>query len=100
MAAIFACENPRRVTKLILLAPALTFPDFEPYLHHRIEIPVAVYHGKKDDVMPAAPTYEVARKIFGNLAFNAVDDDHILRKTFECIDWDNLLEVKPAPGRV
>ena len=99
MAAIFALENPNRVKKLILLAPALTFRDFEPYLHHRIEIPVAVYHGKKDDVVPAAPTYEVARKIFGNLAFNAVDEDHMLRKTFECIDWDNLLETKPAPGR-
>jgi pimeloyl-ACP methyl ester carboxylesterase len=99
MAAIFAMENPNRVKKLILLAPALTFPDFEPYLHHRIEIPVTVYHGKKDDVVPTAPTYEVARKIFGNLAFNAVDDDHMLSKTFKGIDWDDLLETKPAPGR-
>ena len=100
MAAIFALENPNRVKKLILLAPALTFPDFEPYLHHRIEIPVTVYHGKKDDVVPAAPTYAVAREIFGNLAFNAVDDDHMLSKTFKSIDWDDLLETKPAPARV
>jgi pimeloyl-ACP methyl ester carboxylesterase len=100
MATIFALENPNRVKKLILLAPALTFPDFEPYLHHRIEMPVTVYHGKKDDVVPAAPTYEVARKIFGNLAFNVVDDDHTLSKTFKGIDWDDLLETKPAPGRV
>jgi pimeloyl-ACP methyl ester carboxylesterase len=99
MAAIYALETPNRVKKLILLAPALTFPDFEPYSHHRIEIPVTVYHGKKDDVVPAASTYEVARKIFGNLAFNAVDDDHMLSKTFKGIDWDNLLETKPAPGR-
>ena len=100
MAAIFALENPNRVKKLILLAPALTFPDFEPYLHHRIEIPVTVYHGKKDDVVPAAPTYAVAREIFGNLAFNAVDDDHMLSKTFKGMDWDDLLETKPAPSRV
>jgi pimeloyl-ACP methyl ester carboxylesterase len=100
MAAIFALENPNRVKKLILLAPALTFPDFEPYLCHRIEIPVTVYHGKKDDVVPAAPTYEVAREIFGNLAFNEVDDDHMLSQTFKAIDWDDLLETKPAPARV
>ncbi len=98
MAAIYALENPNRVKRLILLAPALTFPDFEPYLHHRIEIPVTVYHGKKDDVVPAALTYEVARRIFGNLAFNAVDDDHMLSKTFKGIDWDDLLETKPAPA--
>ena len=100
MAAIYALETPNRVKKLILLAPALTFPDFEPYLHHRIEIPVTVYHGKKDDVVPAAPTYAVAREIFGNLAFNAVDDDHMLSKTFKGMDWDDLLETKPAPSRV
>lgn len=99
MAAIYALENPNRVKKLILLAPALTFPDVEPYLHHRVEIPVTVYHGKKDDVVPAAPTYEVARRIFGNLAFNAVDDGHMLSKTFKGIDWDDLLETKPTPRR-
>ena len=98
MAAIYALENPNRVKKLILLAPALTFPDFEPYLHHRTEIPVTVYHGQRDDVVPAAPTYEVARKVFCNLTFNEVDDDHMLSKTFKGIDWDDLLETKPTPA--
>lgn len=98
MAAIFACENPRRVTKVILLAPALTFGDFEPYLHHRLDIPVTVYHGKKDDVICVAPVYDVARRVFADLTFNTVDDDHMLGKTFECIEWDNLLETKPPQG--
>jgi len=98
MAAIFALENPNRVKKLILLAPALTFPDFELYLHHRIEIPVTVYHGKKDEVIPAVPVHAVAREVFGNLTFNTVDDNHMLSKTFKDIDWDDLLETKPALG--
>lgn len=96
MAAMYACDNPGRVKKLVLLAPALTHPDFKPYLHHRIDIPVAVYHGKKDDVIPVAPVYEVARAVFRNLAFNTVDDDHALRKTFKGMNWDNLLETVPA----
>jgi pimeloyl-ACP methyl ester carboxylesterase len=100
VAAIFALENANRVKKLILLAPALTFPDFEPYLHRRTEIPVTVYHGKKDEVIPAVPVHAVARDVFGNLTFNMVDDDHMLSKTFKGIDWDYLLETKPTPGRV
>ncbi len=96
MAAIFACENPRRVTKLILLAPALIFRDFEPYLHHRLDIPVTVYHGKKDDVISVAPVYDVARRVFADLTFNTVDDDHALKNTFQYIDWDQLLEIRPA----
>ena len=91
MAAMFACENPRRVTKLILLAPALTFRDFGPYLHQRLDMPVTVYHGKNDDVVPLAPVHDIARRVFKNLTFNIVDDDHILSKTFKSIDWDNLL---------
>jgi len=96
MAAIFACENPRRVTKLILLAPALTFWDFEPYLHQRLDIPVTVYHGKKDDVISVAPVYDVARRVFAELTFNTLDDDHALKNTFQYIDWDHLLETRPA----
>jgi predicted esterase len=96
MAAIFACENPRRVIKLILLAPALTFQDFEPCLHHRLDIPVTVYHGKKDDVISVAPVYDVARKVFADLTFHTVDDDHVLKDTFPYIDWDTLLETGSA----
>jgi pimeloyl-ACP methyl ester carboxylesterase len=99
MAAMYACDNPGRVRKLVLLAPALTFPEFEPYLQHQIDIPVVIYHGKEDDVIRVVPVHEVARMVFSNLGFNTVDDDHALRKTFKGIDWDDLLETKPAPAR-
>ncbi|MGE5798798.1 MAG: alpha/beta fold hydrolase, partial [Syntrophaceae bacterium] len=45
MAAIYACENEKRVKRLILLAPALHVPDFGRYRGTRVSIPVSLYHG-------------------------------------------------------
>jgi pimeloyl-ACP methyl ester carboxylesterase len=92
MAAIYAFNNQESVKKLILLAPALIFHEFEPYLQKRIDTPVIIYHGKGDNVVPLAPVQEIARRVFENLTFNMVDDDHFLSKTFKSIDWDKLLE--------
>jgi len=92
MAAIFAFNNQQRVKRLILLAPALIFHEFEPYLQKRTDTPVMIYHGKGDDVIPLAPVHEIARRVFENLTFIMVDDDHILSKTFKSIGWDKLLE--------
>jgi hypothetical protein len=57
---------------------------------------VAVYHGKKDEVIPLAPVYDVARRVFTDLTFNRVDDDHALKNTFPSMDWDDLLEIGSA----
>jgi hypothetical protein len=40
-----------------------------------------------------APVHEIARRVFENLTFNMVDDDHILSKTFKSTDWDKLLQL-------
>ena len=91
MAAIFAFNNPERVKKLILLAPALVSEGFEPYLQKRTDVPVIIYHGRNDDVVPLPPVQDIARRVFENLTFNMVDDDHVLSKTFTSIEWDSLL---------
>ena len=96
MATIFASKNPRRVKKLILLAPALALPGFDSYLRHRIGMPVLIYHGKRDDVVPMAPVHETAQRVFESVTFNMVDDDHVLSQTFKSMDWDNLLETQSA----
>jgi pimeloyl-ACP methyl ester carboxylesterase len=95
MAAIFAFNSQERVKKLILLAPALVSEGFEPYLQKRTDVPVIICHGRNDDVVPLPPVQDIARRVFRNLTFNMVDDDHILSKTFQSIDWDNLLHVNP-----
>jgi predicted esterase len=92
MAATYAFNNQECVKKLILLAPALIFHEFEPYLERKTDVPVIIYHGKNDDVVPLTPVYKIARRVFENLTFNMVDDDHMLSKTFTSIDWDKLLE--------
>ena len=91
MASIFAMENEPRVDRLILLAPAINMIELSDYQLRDISVPVLIYHGEKDDVIPLDAVEPIAKKYFRNLTFNKVDDDHFLRNTFETIDWDTLL---------
>jgi alpha-beta hydrolase superfamily lysophospholipase len=93
MAAIYACRNPGALRKLILLAPALNLAEFEPCLTHRLVIPVVLYHGLLDDVVPPGPVEIIARKVFSHLDYHAVEDDHSLHRTFSGMGWDELLRV-------
>ncbi|MBS1236989.1 MAG: esterase-like protein [Deltaproteobacteria bacterium] len=91
MASIFAMENEQRMKRLILLAPAINLMEFSPYRERKLQLPVHLYHGRQDDVIPLEDVRRVARQVFSDLTFHAVDDDHYLHKTFEKIDWDALL---------
>jgi pimeloyl-ACP methyl ester carboxylesterase len=91
MAAIYACENERRVKKLILLAPALHIVDFAPCLSRKVQIPVSLFHGRHDDVVPPAQVEAIARRIFACLDYHLVDDDHSLHVTFPLMDWETLV---------
>ncbi|NVM25427.1 MAG: alpha/beta hydrolase [Desulfobacterales bacterium] len=91
MAALYAFQNQNRLKKLILLAPALNLPELNPYLSEKLTVPVYVFHGKEDEVIPPKPIQTIAKKVFTNLTFNLVDDDHRLSRTFTSIDWDQLL---------
>lgn len=91
MAAIFACERSAQVAQLILLAPALLWPDFASSPPAPVDVPVIIYHGTQDEIIPLQPTKELAYKIFRNLDFRTVDDDHGLYKTAHAIDWKALV---------
>jgi len=91
MASIYACENESRVKKLILLAPALHIVDFAPCLSRKVQIPVSLFHGSGDDVVPPETVQAIARRIFARLDYHLVDDDHSLHLTFPQMDWDALL---------
>ena len=91
MAAIFAAEHENRVDKLILLAPALNLMEFSDYHEKKISVPVWMYHGRHDEVISLEAVEGIAKKIFPNLSFHAVDDDHYLHKSFKAIDWESLL---------
>lgn len=96
MAALFTVRHPEQVQRLVLLAPALIWPDFAANPPAAVDVPTTIYHGKQDTLVPLAPVQELAERVFRNLKFHAVDDDHGLYKTVHAIDWLTLLECQPA----
>jgi dienelactone hydrolase len=91
MAALYACENEGAVRRLVLLAPALDLEAFAPCRRCRLTIPVTLYHGSRDDVVPPDAVRAIALEVFTRLDYRRVDDDHPLRETFPTLDWDTLL---------
>lgn len=92
MAACYALAHPERVAKLILLAPALNFPDFSPP-SRKIATPTLLIIGEHDIVTPPASVLPRAKETFDNLEIRMVDDDHMLHKSFFALDWQNLLKM-------
>jgi pimeloyl-ACP methyl ester carboxylesterase len=91
MAALFAMQHPGQVRKLVLLAPALTLPGFTRSLASQISIPTVIIQGTQDNFIPLEPTRKLAEKVFTNLTYIVVEDDHRLHKTADELDWEKLL---------
>lgn len=91
MATIYAMENPAAVDRLVLLSPALNFPELSRYPIRLIENPAWLVIGRNDTVTPPADVLPVARNIFINLRYEEVDDNHMLAETFRNIDWKAAL---------
>lgn len=92
MGAIFTCEHPDRVRKQVLLAPALMLPEFASYLDREpVPVPTTIIHGKRDAVVPLKEVRAIAEKVFSNLTYEIVDDDHRLHIATDMLDWKALL---------
>jgi pimeloyl-ACP methyl ester carboxylesterase len=91
MGTMFTCQHPQQVKKLVLLAPALIWPEFAQSLPPPVSVPVVIYHGREDNVIRLDLVRPLAEQIFLNLTFHVVDDDHGLHKTVQAIDWVALL---------
>ena len=91
MAALFACQHPEQVQRLILLAPALIWPDFASQPPPPIDVPALIYHGKQDHLVPIDMVQTLAKQVFNRLEFHAMDDDHGLYKTVHSLDWKAIL---------
>ena len=91
MGALFAMENEDRVKNLTLLAPATHMIHMAPGKIRKISIPVCIYHGTEDQVIPLKDVEKSAGEVFTNLTFHKVQDDHFLHRTFRTIDWERLL---------
>lgn len=94
MASLFTLNVPYKVNKLILLAPFLVSRKLKPVFYKPVDVPVIVFHGKNDKVVPYKPAQERAKKLFTNLEYNIVDDNHSLHKTVKSLNWEKLGEIK------
>ena len=91
MASLYAFQNQNRIKKLILLAPAINLSEFSKYLSKKLSLPVYIFHGKNDEIIPLNPIQAIAERVFPDLTFTVMEDDHRLSKTFTTIDWTKLI---------
>lgn len=99
MGALFTCLHPKHVKKLVLLAPALIWPDFAATQWAPVQVQVVIYHGLQDELIPLQPVKEIAERVFLNLDFRQVEDDHGLYKTVHAMDWKSLIG-EPLKGEL
>lgn len=91
MGTLFTMAHESAVIRLVLLAPAIHVMDAVSHPVHPVSIPVTVYHGRTDEVIPLEKVSQCAKTYFVDLDFHVVEDDHFLHRTFTSIDWASLL---------
>lgn len=91
MSTIFAIKYPERCERLILLAPAINLLTEDLIPTEPIKIPTWIFHGEDDNVIPLESVKEISKRLFSDLRFYIVKDDHQLRDTFLNLEWDELL---------
>ncbi len=91
MATCFAIQHPSRCRSLVLLAPALNFPEFSPP-EEKIATPTILIIGNRDTVTPPDKVLPLAEKSFSQLQIFSYDDDHMLHNCFGQLDWRHLLQ--------
>ncbi len=91
MATQYTQANPLKVRKLILLAPALNFAEFSPPVT-KLKVPAKLIIGSQDSVTPPKVVIPLAQSTFENIEIFICEDDHSLRKTFDSLDWQELLK--------
>jgi len=92
MAALFSTRFPAQVRKQILLAPALMLPEFAEHIPAPIDVPTIIIHGRQDNIVPVDVVRPLSEKVFRQLDYCLVDDDHRLHQTADGLDWKSILE--------
>lgn len=90
MATCYATKHAEKITRLVLLAPALNFEAYQPPAEP-LQIPTLVIIGKNDTVTPAALVAPLAEATFADLEIRIENDDHMLHSTFQHLDWQKIL---------
>ena len=92
MGTVFTLDHTTQVRKLILLAPALTLDPLASLSNPQpVSVPTSLIHGTLDTVVPLEPVHVIAQKLFTNLTYYIVEDDHRLQKSVHELDWKTIL---------
>jgi len=91
MGTLYTLKYPLKVSKLILLAPYLSNQELDPKKYTPVDVPVIVFHGNQDNIVPINLSRARAEKLFTNLVYNIVDDDHSLQKTVQALEWKKII---------
>ncbi len=90
MATCFTLTHRQRVSRLILLAPALNYGDYR-VPEEMLTIPTILVIGQHDTVTPPDLVIPLAERTFSNLEVRIEDDDHMLHNSFKRLDWKMLI---------
>ncbi|WP_448874283.1 alpha/beta hydrolase [Desulfobulbus propionicus] len=90
MATCFAIRHPERCRRLVLLAPALNFSEYQPPTK-KVDVPTLLVMGRHDTVCPPKFVLPRAEATFRHLEVRIEDDDHMLHACFPALDWQRLL---------
>ena len=87
--ALAAQEKPEKLKGLLLLAPALAFPeppnnDPEKLLAPKSS-PVTIIHSVTDDIVPIKSSKDYLRRSGDNVKLIEVEDSHVLENSIELI---------------
>jgi len=93
MGTVFTLDHPDQVRKLILLAPALMLEPIASLSQPEpVSVPTIVIHGTLDTVVPLEPVRAIVQRLFTNVKYYVVEDDHRLSKSVHELDWNMILE--------
>lgn len=92
MGTVFTLDHPTQVRKLVLLAPALMLDPIASLANPKpVSVPTTVVHGTLDTVVPLEPVRQIVQKLFPNVKYYVVEDDHRLHKSAHELDWNSIL---------
>jgi pimeloyl-ACP methyl ester carboxylesterase len=90
MGACLCQIQPEKVKRLVMLAPALNFPEYR-IPEQKIETEALLVIGRQDTVTPPEIVIPAAEATFSRLQIRLVEDDHLLHHYFYEMDWPQLL---------
>ena len=87
--ALTAQKKPDKLKGLLLLAPALHYPeppnDNPDKLIAPDGIPVTIIHSKTDDIVPISASKDYVKRSGNNVNLIVVEDSHVLENSIELI---------------